>query len=160
PLQEAAGEHHPDLPDLREPAGDFGAADDPASLAGGDRQEVGDGPGLDDQHRRCGQQDPRAREAEQPTDQQGRQGGGQEYAEIEEIRVWDHFRASASLARSALPLIFIRKLSMKENFRGIMYAGRRSINWTFSSEASWKSERGGRSFRITKAARESTAPCL
>src|SRR5262249_20159947 len=99
-------------------------------------------------------------EAEPPPDQEGRQGDVQQDTEVEEIRVRDHVRVSASLRRSALPLMFIRKLSGKENFRGIMYAGRRSINWTFSSEASWKSERAGRSFRITKAARESTAPCL
>ena len=102
-----------------------------------------DGPVLDDQHGRGGQQDPRAREAEQPPDQQGRQGDVQQDAEIEEIRVGDHVRASASLRRSALPLVFIGKLSRKENLRGIMYAGRRSVNWTFSSEASWKSERSG-----------------
>src|SRR5262249_7137513 len=81
-------------------------------------------------------------------------------AEIEEIGVRDHARASASLRRSALPLRFIWKLSTKENLRGIMYGGRRSVNCAFSSAASWKSGRGGRSLRITNAARESTAPGL
>src|SRR5262249_33888900 len=101
-----------------------------------------------------------AREAEHPPDHQSRQGDVQQEAEIEELRVRDHVKASASLRRSAFPLLFIGKLSRKETFRGIMYAGRRSINRAFSSEASWKSERGGRSLKVTKAARELTAPCL
>ena len=46
------------------------------------------------------------REAEPPPDQQGRQGDVQEDAEIEEIRVWDHVRASARLRRSASWLFF------------------------------------------------------
>ena len=100
-------------------------------LGSDDRQEVCDGPVLDDQHRRGGEQDPRAREAEPPPDQQGRHGDVQEDAEIEEIRVRDHVRASASLRRSALPLVFIGKLSMNENRRGIMYAGRCSIICAF-----------------------------
>ena len=102
-----------------------------------------DGPVLDEQHRRGGEQHPRARETEPPPDQQGRQSDVQEDAEIEKIRIRDHVRASASLRRSALPLVFIGKVSRNENCRGIMYAGRCSVNWIFSSQASWKSERGG-----------------
>ena len=50
----------PDIPDLREPAG---AGEPPVTRSPSDsgyRQEMCDGPVLDDQHRRGGEQDPRA----------------------------------------------------------------------------------------------------
>ena len=120
PLEDTAGQEHPDHAELREPAGGHEAAGEERALGTVDRQEVCDGSVLDDQHCRDGEQDPRAREAEPPPDQQGRQGDVQKNTEIEEIRVGRHVRASANLRRSALPFVFIGKLSRNENLRGIM----------------------------------------